>query len=178
MWAFSNPRYCARMLSLSAAVFSGLLVVTGWVKMVRPADTAIAVTAMGLPIGTVVVRTLASAEILIGLAVVLTMDSRALVGQALLYAVFLLWIANAMRRGAPIESCGCLGRHDTPPYWGHLALNGIALAISLLAALTVHGWPAAGPAATAGQVVIVGLGVWLGWNILGAGAQSVGATRA
>jgi hypothetical protein len=58
------------------------------------------------------------------------------------YLAFAAFVAAALARRWPLASCGCLGRADTAPTAGHVAVNlGAAVAAAAWAA-TGHGAPA------------------------------------
>ncbi len=50
---------------------------------------------------------------------------------ALSYAAFAIFTVVALVRELPIDSCGCLGRLETPPGGRHLVVIGVALAGAL-----------------------------------------------
>jgi uncharacterized membrane protein YphA (DoxX/SURF4 family) len=159
----------------AAAVFSGLLVVTGLAKLRRPDDTSRAIARLGLPNHPSVGLALGAVETLLGLAVLLTLAPQLLYAQAALYTVFVVWIAWAMRAMEPIASCGCLGTPDTPPYAGHLVVDVAGVVFSMAAALNRP--PLSGPLTTAAMVGFgfVPVGVYLAWLIIGDGARLYGA---
>ncbi len=165
------------MFAVAAASFSLLLVVTGVVKLVSPADTERAIAATGLPVFRGAGRVIGSTEVLMGGAALVSGLSLAWIAQALVYLSFLGWILLAMRREAPISSCGCLGTSDTPPYWGHAVLDGSAVVLSALAAAgdpsLLNGVEVIGVLAT---VTVIGVGALLGWVIIGDAARLHGAT--
>ena len=43
------------------------------------------------------------------------------------YTVFLVFSVLALVRRLPIDSCGCLGKLETPPSWRHVVVLGLAL---------------------------------------------------
>ena len=98
--------------------------------------------------------------------------------QGMAYAAFAVWVMIAIRRDLPIASCGCLGRDDTPPYWGHFLLDLVGAGVSFGAAISSEvGLVGSGPMVTAAQLAIVVTGAFLGWVILGDGARLAGATK-
>jgi hypothetical protein len=105
-----------------------LLGAAGVAKTFRPADTASALRAAGIPASRALVRAGAAAEI--GLAAwalaVPGPVTGALVAAA--YAIFAVFVVVALRRGWALASCGCFGRPDTPPTVAHAALNAGAAA--------------------------------------------------
>ena len=157
----------------AAAIFSLLLILTGIAKLRRPNDTARALRSMNIPLPRLTTTLVASGEVVVGTGAMVLGSSLFLGVQAGLYAVFLAWVAAALVKDVPIASCGCLGREDTPPYWGHLILNGIAIAASAAAAIggqvSVTGF-----AEMVALLLIVGTGTTLGWAILDEGARISG----
>jgi len=103
-----------------------LLAAGGILKAVRPADTARAIQALGLPVPGSLVRVAGGAEVAIAAAAFLTGHPVAVALVAASYVIFAGFVWSARRRRLPIASCGCFGRVDTPPSAIHLALNGVA----------------------------------------------------
>ena len=162
------------VLGTTAAIFSALLVATGLAKVVKPHDTARAIRAMGPQVKDNAARLLGLAEITIGVSVLATRSAPAYIAQGVMYLSFLVWIVAALRRSVPVASCGCLGTPDTPPYWGHIVVNVVAVASSVGAGLEV-----AGGASTAGSTGLLGLvvslvGAALAWMVIGEGARLAG----
>lgn len=120
------------MLAPTAAVFSLLLIVTGSAKVNRPSDVEKALTSLGLPRIRGVGVLLGLVEVIAGITALFFL--RMLVVQGLLYAGFAIWVLVALRSGAPLTSCGCLGRDDTPPTVAHLTLNVLGALVSFGAA--------------------------------------------
>ncbi|MGH8982925.1 MAG: MauE/DoxX family redox-associated membrane protein [Acidimicrobiia bacterium] len=127
------------------AIASALLALGGASKAVQPADSAGALRALGLPGSPLLVRAGAAAELLIGVGALVsgTRPFAALVGAS--YASFAAFVALALRRGAPISSCGCFGKADTPPSVMHVVVN--------VAAALVAGAVAVDPVGGIGDVV-------------------------
>ena len=123
-------------------IASGLLVVAGLAKALRPDDTARALLELAperinphpsLRSARAVVRVGAMAETAIGLwALVLPRPiSAALVASS--YALFTGVVFYARLHGGALSTCGCFGRPDTPATWFHVAVN----ALFTVAAVTV-----------------------------------------
>jgi hypothetical protein len=88
-------------------------------KVVDPSGTVGAMRALGLPVRGGVVRVLAGAELAIG-ALALAVTSAVVAALvAVSYAVFAAVVIAALWRDLPIDSCGCLGRLETPPSLRH-----------------------------------------------------------
>jgi hypothetical protein len=119
------------------AIAAVLLAVGGALKAVRPRDTAQALVAVGLRVprflpARVAVRVGGAVEAGIGVAALLV-GGPVLCGLvAASYLAFSVFVLVALRSGAPISSCGCFGKVDTPPSIVHvvvdLALAGVAVA--------------------------------------------------
>jgi hypothetical protein len=54
---------------------------------------------------------------------------------AVSYAGFIAVTSLALARDLPIDTCGCLGRLETPPSWRHLLVLAVALAGAVGAAI-------------------------------------------
>jgi len=102
-----------------------LLVVGGAVKVVDPSGTVGALGMLGVPVGRCTVRMLAANELVLGGVALAVSDRIVAALVALSYLVFALVIGIACFRRVPIDSCGCLGRMETPPSWRHLAVVGV-----------------------------------------------------
>jgi len=146
-------------LVYGAAAF--LLVVGGALKLVDPSGSVGALRALGVPVEAGRVRLVAAAEVGLGaLALALSVPVVA-VAVAVSYAAFFGVTAVALARRLPIDSCGCLGRLETPPGVRHL----VVLAAGALAAFAEVVAPS--PAALerlgegGGAGVLFGLGVAL-----------------
>lgn len=121
------------MLAPTAAVFSLLLVITGIAKVNRPRDVEKALASLRLPRVRGAGLIIGVAEIVVGLTALFLPIM--LMTQGLLYAGFAIWVFAALRSGAPLTSCGCLGRDDTPPTVAHITLNVIGALVSSFAAV-------------------------------------------
>ena len=130
-------------------VASGLLVLAGLAKALRPDDTARALLELvperigfhiSLRSARAVVRVGATAETAIGVwALVLPRPaSAALVASS--YALFTVVVFYARLRGGPLSTCGCFGRPDTPATWSHVAVNALlTFAAATVALRTTNG---------------------------------------
>jgi hypothetical protein len=102
------------------------LVVGGALKLVDPSGTVGAARALGVPLGPDAVRVLAVVELFLG-TLALSVSSPVIAALvAVSYAAFLAVTALALVRKLPIDSCGCLGKLETPPSWRHLVVLGAA----------------------------------------------------
>ena len=121
---------------------AALLAFAGGLKIVRPAPTSGALRAMGLPSVPMLVRAMGLGELLIGVSAAVTFARPLLVLLASAYLAFAAFVAAALGRSTPLQSCGCFGQTDTPPSAVHLGLN-LAAAITAFAA-ALSGTPALG----------------------------------
>lgn len=159
------------MFLVGAQVFSVLLFATGVAKLLRPGDTGRALSAIGLPLGRPLARVLGLAEMVVGVGALLSGSPIWYLSQAALFGAFLVWVVLARRLDVPMASCGCLGRDDTPPYWGHVLVDGLAVVTSAGAAMA--------PSQLAGSewgylvvhITLVGVGALMAWWVLGEGAR-------
>jgi hypothetical protein len=171
---FNPTPYTLRIVfAPGASIFSLLLIATGAAKLAHPGYTARALREMNMPIGQFAVRGLAVAEIAVGALALMTGLRAAFVVQGILYLAFFAWVWVAIRSGAPIESCGCLGKPDTPPYWGHMLVDGLGASFSFAAAIAPAA-PIGGPIELVARLVIASVGAWLAWHLIGTVAKVEG----
>ena len=118
------------------AIGAVLLVVGGAFKARRPGDTARALQAVGVRASWSAVRLGAVAECAIGIAALVSGLALFPALVAISYLVFAGFVVLALRSGAPISSCGCFGKVDTPPSAVHVvidaALVGVAAAVAIV----------------------------------------------
>lgn len=114
------------------AIGAALLLGAGLAKAARPADTANALRALGLPGAPALVRVGGIAEAVIGAAALAVGDRVTAALVAASYAAFAVFVTMALQRRTPLSSCGCFGKADTPPTLLHVVIN-VALAASALA---------------------------------------------
>lgn len=111
-----------------------LLIMSGGAKIVDAGPTRGALRAAHLPSSKVVVRVLAVTEVLVG-AASLTFDHPGpVLALGVLYVGFAGFVGWSMRRGLPIQSCGCFGKTDTPPTAAHVVVNLTLAAAAFLSA--------------------------------------------
>jgi presenilin-like A22 family membrane protease len=115
-------------------ITASLLLVTGGAKLVDPEPTRGALRAARLPSTRVVVRALATIEVIVGMTALVEGGLLGGVGVAALYTCFAGFVIYALARQLPIQSCGCLGRTDTPPSKIHAAVNLAAAASGVVMA--------------------------------------------
>ena len=162
-----------------------LLVGAGVAKLLRPGDTARAISAT-VPLNAVsasrLVRIGALSETVLGIGALLAPRSVTAWLVALSFALFAGFVAYARVHGGPVASCGCFGTPDTPATWTHVVVNTV-LACSTAAVA------AAGPSGTLlrilGQqpahgmplVVVSALCAWLSYLAISLLAQLEAARR-
>jgi hypothetical protein len=111
-------------------VAAALLGLGGASKALDPDDTARALGVMRLPSARLLVRAGGAVELVIG-AGALAFGNRAfaaLVGLS--YLAFLAFVVMARVRHAPLSSCGCFGKIDTPPSLIHVGVNTLAVVVA------------------------------------------------
>ncbi len=147
-----------------------LLVLSGSAKILGPEPTRGALAAVGLPSGRSAVMVLGVIEVAVGATAALTASRLAVVAMTMLYVGFAGFVAVALARDVPVQSCGCFGKEDTPPSIAHLVVNGAIAAAA--------GWSVASGSAgvlerladdlATGTVFLgfAGLGVWLLYLLL------------
>lgn len=109
-----------------------LLAGAGLAKLWRPDDTAGALRVAGLPSHRQLVRAGAAVEVTV--ASVAVAVPGALTGGlvAAAYFAFTGFVAIALVKRWPLASCGCFGRQDARPGFGHLLLDAGATLVALL----------------------------------------------
>ena len=117
-------------------VVSALLALAGGIKLAQPASIAGALRAMRLPSSLPLVRLLGVVELVIGIGAGITFSPPLLVLLAAVYLAFAAFVTAALAAHAPLQSCGCFGKSDTPPSGAHLGLNVAAAVVALVAAVT------------------------------------------
>jgi hypothetical protein len=156
-------------------IASGLLVVAGLAKTIRPDDTAraLVVLAAGDAGGRRLfrwrwlVRAGGLAEALLGVAALAMPQPVTAALVAASYAVFSAVVLIARRRGGPLSTCGCFGRPDTPPTLVHLALDvlfaaaAVVVAFSAPVGATLGGELSAQPEMGVPLAFVSAVGLWL-----------------
>lgn len=123
------------MLAGPVLVASALLGLAGVFKLARPVDTVGALRAAGLPASALAVRGLGLIEAVLAVAAVVTFERPVLLAVAAFYFAFAAFVAVALARNTPLQSCGCFGRLDTPPSAVHVVLDLTAGLVVVLAAV-------------------------------------------
>lgn len=123
------------VLAGAFAVAGAVLVLGGALKVLSPDDTATALRLLGLPVDARLVRAGAVFELGVGACAVAFAGWALAALVAISYLVFAAFVVTALARGAPIASCGCLGRADTPPSVVHVVVDLAAVGIACAAAV-------------------------------------------
>lgn len=162
-------------------VCAALLVASGGAKLGDPAPTRGALAAAGLPSGAAVARALGGWEVVTGALALAEGGRVGGVAVALTYAGFAAFVAFALLRRLPLQSCGCFGRADTPPGPAHLAVNLMAAGAGAWVAATGSGGilEAAGGRASTGvlYLVFVALAVFALYLLLAELPRTLSAAR-
>jgi hypothetical protein len=108
-------------------------------KALKPADTARALSAFGLPGSAPAIRLLSVVEVVIAAGALLLGNRLLATLVALSYAGFAAFVVVALRRELPLATCGCFGAVDSPPTPLHVVLNVLAAAVAGAVALD-GGW--------------------------------------
>lgn len=119
--------------------FMALLALAGTYKLADPTSTAGALRAAGLPGSVSLVRVLGAAEISVGVVGIVWGGPYSSLAGVALYAGFLVFVLEALRRRLPISSCGCLGATETPPTMAHVLVNTAAVITLLIGAFSPIG---------------------------------------
>ncbi|MEX1008508.1 MAG: MauE/DoxX family redox-associated membrane protein [Acidimicrobiia bacterium] len=117
------------------AIATTVLALGGALKALDPADTAHALTALGLPGGRVLVRIGGAIEAVVAIGALVTGNAVLAAIVAASYVAFAVVVTIALRSGKPISSCGCLGKIDTPPSLVHVAVDLVCAAVAVGAAV-------------------------------------------
>jgi Methylamine utilisation protein MauE len=125
-------------------IASGLLVLAGVAKAVRPDDMARALVllvpgghprVLSLSVTRQSVRIGALLEAALGMCALLFPGSFTAALVAVSYALFLSITAYARRHGGALSTCGCFGRPDTPATGLHIVLNTVFVATAVAVAM-------------------------------------------
>jgi hypothetical protein len=149
-------------------IAAALLVISGGSKLIDPAPTRGALAAVNLPDGAWTASSIGIVEIGAGITGTV-FGGWASATVSLVYLGFAGFVALALVRKLPIQSCGCFGRADTPPTWGHLIFNLVSAAAALAVAaggsapLDVLGDQ---PLAGVPYLSFVAIGVWVVYLLL------------
>lgn len=115
-----------------------VLVVSGASKLTGRDSVRDTLSHLGLPAPPRAGILVGVVEVLVGAAALMaptgTVASVVAVLVALVYAVFALVVASAIRAG--LEDCGCIGVRSTPPSVGHVVFNLVASVVAVASAAT------------------------------------------
>jgi hypothetical protein len=151
-------------------ITAALLVLSGGAKIRDPEPTRGALRISGLPSARSLVYGVAAAEISVGTAVIAFGSPLVALAVGALYLGFAAFVAQALWRRLPLQSCGCFGRSDTPPGWLHLTVNlvtvGVAIGVAASGGSNLLSTLAAQPAAGLPYVGFVAVGAFLAALVL------------
>ncbi len=141
-----------------------LLAVSGGAKIADPAPTSGALAAASLPSGRRWAQLLGVTECVVAAVAIAFGGAVGGIAVAVVYGGFAVFVAVALQRNLPVQSCGCFGKVDTPPTWLHVVVNvsavtaGIGVAVSGGGGLPeiLSGQPLAGLP----YLVLLGVGVF------------------
>jgi hypothetical protein len=143
-------------------VACGLLVASGIAKLWRPAPAVAALEAARLRGGAAAARALGITEVVVG-GLALWRPAPSAAAAAALYLGFAMFLVRLIRAGTS-STCGCVGSREAPPSPLHVALDLVAVAVSL----AVAAWPV--PSLGAAVAASPFAGVPLVVGLVGAGA--------
>jgi len=117
------------------AIATVLLAVGGFGKAVRPGDTARALDGVFTRhVPSWLVRVGGALECALGVVALVTADRWTAALVAVSYLGFAAFVTVALLRQAPIATCGCFGREESPPSLLHVGIDlGAALAATVVA---------------------------------------------
>ncbi len=158
------------MLTVVVGAAALLLLAAGAAKVADPSRTAGALAAVlgrPVPAAPAVVRAGALAEAALGAATLAAGGRLASALVGLSYAGFAAFVAAALRTGAPVGTCGCFGRPDTPPRPLHVAVDAALAAAGLVGAVVgLDPLLSASPPAIVAAVALAGAG-YMAFTLLG-----------
>jgi hypothetical protein len=147
------------------AIAAALLAAGGAAKAIAPHDTAKALAGVGAPVPSGLVRAGGALEAAIGVAAIIRGDRTAALLVAVSYLAFVVFIVAARVRHAPIATCGCFGKADTPPTLLHVgvdvAAGAAAIAVVVQPGVGIDKVLAAQPLAGIPYLVLVAAGTYL-----------------
>ena len=159
---------------------AGLLALAARGELARPASTANALSQLGLPRSTALVRLLGVGELALAAAVLVVPSRPVLALLAAAYLGFAGFVLLALRRGTALSSCGCFGKADTPPTRVHVGVVAGFAAVALAACATGSAGVAdvlSAPGAGLPVLLAAAVTVWLSWVALADLPQVVVAAR-
>jgi hypothetical protein len=147
-------------------IITGLLLIAGAAKLVRPGPTADVASAAGIPASRLVVRVFAIAEIVAAAAAIALGGPAAAAAVAVMYLAFAGFVVMLKMRGIKTAGCGCFGQEsEDPPGYLHVSVDVAAALIAGVAAIVavpdIASVLAEQPLVGVPYVGFVTLGVWL-----------------
>ncbi len=121
------------VLAAPLYIATGVLILAGVAKSVRPSATAASLRELSIPSPLNSARILGVLEVLLGIGAIATGRPILWAGVGVSYTAFSLFVLWALGDKNRIGSCGCFGREDTPATIGHFVFNAVAAAIAFLA---------------------------------------------
>ena len=112
------------------AIAAVLIVAGGLAKVRSPLDTARALQGVGIAATALVVRVAAALEVVVGALALLVGSPIVAALVAISYLAFAAFVIRALRTDAPISSCGCFGKIDTPPSRVHVVIDAAVAAMA------------------------------------------------
>ena len=100
-----------------------LLAGAGAAKVVDPTMTVGALRGIGVRLPPIAVRGAGACELVLAIAAALTGVPALAVMVGISYVAFTVFVVVAITQRAPIGSCGCFGKVDTPPSVIHIVVN-------------------------------------------------------
>jgi hypothetical protein len=173
-------------------IASGLLVLAGIAKSVRPDDTARALVllvsdrtlpSLSFYFARHFVRIGSFVEAALGVLAVLFPRPVTAALVAISYSLFVCTLLYARRHESPLSTCGCFGRPDTPATGLHVVLNVVFVATTVAVALrpphlaTLASLLKNQPWDGGPLLLASGLGVWLSYLALSPLATLAAARR-
>jgi hypothetical protein len=167
------------------AIACALLAAGGALKAVRPGDTANALGAVGFRVPRTPARALVRAggafEALLGVAALMTGGPVLALLVGLSYVGFAGFVVLALRTGAPISSCGCFGKVDTPPSPVHVVVDtafaGVAFGAAVVGGVALPDVLAGQPLAGIPFVFLLAIGCYLVFLAFTALPKTMAAVR-
>jgi hypothetical protein len=129
-------------------IAGALLALAAAQKLLDPRNTVGALRALGLPSRPLIVRAGAAGELAIGASALTVAHPAPAVLVALSYVAFAGFVLAALRKGAMIGTCGCLGRAETPPSAVHVVVD---IVFAVVASVWAVGYADAAPLAGLGD---------------------------
>lgn len=147
---------------------AALLVLAGLPKLKDPLPLVRAMRSARLPASRRLVRALAAAEVLVGVAAFTWPSRLTAAAVAASYAGFSVVVLLVRRRGGVLGSCGCFGKPDTPATRTHAAVTAVLAVAAAALAVDPGGaarWSELSPAFVV-LLAYAGLLTWLAYLVM------------